>query len=254
LIQSIRCPLISTGDLVRQRTILEKVFGLVPIAEQELDAETIQALWGIEGRTATTVLLETPGTKIGVRLVAFEPRPEIGIREGAKGYDCDALKVVDFVVTDFDRGVAVIEKHGLKLSAPPANYELPRDERFTNGPSGRFTEGHIQGPDGVIYALVAQHDMPIERYVDVTDGLFTEILGFSAPVAELEPVSHFYRGFGLDIVFQYEIETESFQHLVGMGQKTRVLGTNFALAARAPMLGALRDPGRACGRRAEPVW
>ena len=228
---SIDGPLVSTGDLKRQRNLFEGVFGLAPVAEQTLSAPEVERLFGVSGHEAETVLLETPGTRIGVRLVQFDPTPELTIREGAAGYDSDALKVVDFVVDRWDEAVAVLREKGFDLVGPPAEYALPRE--------GRFTEGHVKGPDGVICALLRFHDSPRERFVRVTDRLFSEILGVSAPVADLAAVTAFYRALGLGVVFRYEIETESFQKLVGMGAKTRVTGTNFGLTEKAPMIGII---------------
>jgi catechol 2,3-dioxygenase-like lactoylglutathione lyase family enzyme len=229
LVTSIDGPLVSTRDLARQRTLFEGVFGLLPVAEQRLTAAEVEALWGVKGRAARSVLLETKGTAIGVRLVAFEPPSEIAIREGAAGIDSDALKVIDFVVTDFEAGVAALEKQGFKLSAPPAKYEVPKD--------GRFTEGHAEGPEGVKCALLKIHDASLDRFVRVQDRLFSEVLGVSAPVSDPAPIASFYEALGLRQVYRYEIENESFQHLLGAGRKTKVVGINYGHSEKAVVIG-----------------
>ena len=149
MILSIDGPLVVTGNLARQREMFEGVFGLSLIADQELDAEAVRVLFGVSGTTARTILLETKGTSIGVRLVEFRPPSNLAVREGAKPIDADALKVIDFMVPDFDKAVAALAARGFNLAAPPAEYSTPAD--------GKFTEGHVEGPDGVICALLKMH-------------------------------------------------------------------------------------------------
>ena len=221
-----------TAHLERQRKLFEGVFGLVETAAGELDGETVRALWDLEGRTARTVLLETPGTSVGVQLVELTPSPELAIREGAKGTDHDALKVIDFVVSDMDRGVAHLEKNGFSTSGPIAEYSLPRD--------GRFSEAHLEGPDGVKCALLQMHDQPLSRWVRVADRLFSEILGFSAPVAKAGPVDVFYRQtLGFELVYHYSFESDGFAQLVGAERTTTVRGFNYGTSTVDPMIGVI---------------
>ncbi len=232
MILSIDGPLVVTGNLVRQREMLEGVFGLSLIADQELDAETVRTLFGLLGTTARTVLLETRGTSIGVRLVEFRPPSNLAVREGAKPIDADALKVIDFMVPDFDKAVAALAARGFKLAAPPAEYSTPAD--------GKFTEGHVEGPDGVVCALLKMHDTPLSKYVTVTDRNFSEVLGVSAPVSDRDAALAFYRDtLKLETVLSYEIANESFQKLLGSKERTLLRGANFGLGARAPMIGVI---------------
>jgi catechol 2,3-dioxygenase-like lactoylglutathione lyase family enzyme len=232
MILSIAGPLVVTGDLARQREMFEGGFGLSLIADQELDAEAVRTLFGVSGRTARTVLLETKGTSIGVRLVEFRPSSSLAVREGAMPIDGDALKVVDFMVPDFDKAVAALAVRGFKLAGPPAKYSTPAD--------GRFTEGHIEGPDGVVCALLKMHDTPLSKYVTVTDRSFSEVLGVSAPVSDRDAALAFYRdALKLETVLSYEIADESFHRLLGSKEKTLLRGANFGLGAKAPMIGVI---------------
>ena len=63
LIQAIDGPIVSTSDLERM-TALYGVFGLEVVAENRLGVEEVKALWGVDARTARSVLLETPGTEV----------------------------------------------------------------------------------------------------------------------------------------------------------------------------------------------
>jgi hypothetical protein len=224
LITSIDGPLVVTGSFERQRLLFERGFGLLPVADQNLDAATTEALFGVERRSSRTLLLETPGTRASVRLVAFEPSSTDTVRGSAQAIDADAWKVIDFMVPDFDRAVAHLQGLGFGLGAPPAEYSVP--------PDGRFREGHLEGPDGVTCAILRMYDTPMSRYVRVTDRLFSEVLGVSSPVSDRESAIGFYRGLGLPSPLSYEIATESFQKLLGAKEPTLLRGMNFAARPR----------------------
>lgn len=232
MIQSFDGPLVVTSSLARQREMFEGVFRMALAADQEMDAGTVHALFGVPGRTARTVLLQTRNTSVGVRLIEFRPSSNIVVREGARPIDADALKVIDFLVSDFEKAVTALAGRGFKLAAPPAEYTTPED--------GRFTEGHIEGPDGVVCALLKMHDTPLSKYVTVTDQPFSEILGVSAPVSDRDRALAFYRdGLRLDTVLSYEIANESFQKMLGSKEKTVLRGANFGLGRRGPMIGVI---------------
>lgn len=232
LIQSVDGPLIVTSSLARPREMFEGVLGLTLVADQDLDASAVEALYGVRDRTARTVLLQTPGTAVGVRLLEFRPASTVVVRKGARPIDADALKVIDFMVPDFDQAVSALAARGFRLAAPPAEYATPDD--------GRFTEGHVEGPDGVVCALLKMHDTPLSKYVTVSDRTFSEILGVSAPVSDRETALGFYRDtLRLEPVLSYEIANESFQKLLGSREKTLLRGTNFGAGRRAPMIGVI---------------
>ena len=231
LVLSVDGAIVSTADLKRQRDFFEGVFGLRPVAVEKFGEAQVQALWGVKGRSAQSVLLETPATGVGVRLLQFEPASDVVIREGALGVDCDALKVFDFTLGDWERGVQALRARGYELAGAPAEYALPE--------MGRFTEGHVQGPEGVIAALIKFHDSPRTRFVRAVEPTFSEMLGVSGPVSEIEPVRAFYATLGLEVVLQYSVETESFAKLIGQSRTTRLTGTNFGRSERAPMIGII---------------
>lgn len=91
-VRLIHGPIVSCADLTAQRALFEGVFGLKPVAEQSLDRPAVKALWGLDGHGAKTMLLETPGTHFGVRLVQFDPVSPTIIRNRNSGFDCDALQ------------------------------------------------------------------------------------------------------------------------------------------------------------------
>src|SRR6185295_6767636 len=91
----------------------------------------------------------------------------------------------------------------------------------------------------VIAALLEFHDSPRTRFVRAVEPTFSEILGVSAPVAEIEPVRAFYATLGLKVVFEYAVETDSFAKLIGQSRTTKLTGTNFGLSERAPVIGII---------------
>lgn len=225
-------PVISTGDMARQRALFEGVLGLVPAAEGRFDASAVAALFGVVGREARYVDLRTPGTRIGVMLVAFEPVEEVVIRPGGVGIQSDALKVVDFFTRDLDRAVARLRSFGFDLVGPPALLELPSGEVFN--------EAHVRAPDGVMVAFIYPRKGRLADYVSVTDRLFSEVQSSSGPVAELEPVEAFYeQGLGLTCGLEYRFESESFGRMVGTGGATLVRARNFGRVVEDVMLGVI---------------
>jgi len=229
---SVDGPIISTGEMARQRALFEGVLGLQTVAEQCLPAEAVKALFGLSDTTAYSVLLSTPGTRIGVRLVAFEPCSGVTIRPGGVGLQTDALKVVDFFTRDLDRAVARLRSFGFDLVGAPARLELPTGEVFH--------EAHVRAPDGVMVAFIHPLRAKPANYVSVTERLFSEVQSCSGPVAELEPVRRFYeQGLGLGCGLEYRFESESFGRMIGAGQATLVRANNFGRVVEDVMLGVI---------------
>jgi len=81
---------------------------------------------------------------------------------------------------------------------------------------------------------------PLSKYVSVTDRMFSEILGVSAPVSDREAALGFYRDdLKLATVLSYEIANESFQKLLGSREKTLLRGVTFGVGGKAPMIGVI---------------
>lgn len=244
LVDAIAGVLVVTTDLDAQQRFFESVFRLRAVAAESLTQERVEALWGLRGHRARTVVLLTPGTSVGVRLVAFDPSSSIAVRENAAGVDADALKVVDFLVRDFGQASATARAAGFEVEGP-ARYSVPAD--------GRFTEGHVRGPDGVIAALLEAHDTQASRFVHASDRAVSEILGFSSPVEDLDAPLAFYEALGLDVVYRYDLESTSFQHLIGAGRSVHLRGRNVGTDLRDPMIGLVHYglPARAYRSLAE---
>ena len=225
-------PVISTADLARQRGLFEGVLGLAAVSEQDLDEATTAALFGVTGRRARLVDLRTPGTRIGVTLVRFDPIEDTVIRPGGVGIRPDALKVVDFFTTDLDRAVKRLGSHGFDLVGPPARLELPTGEVFQ--------EAHVRAPDGVMVAFINPVKAHAGDYVSVTDRLFSEVQSCSGPVSDLAAVQSFYEeALGLACGLYYEFESESFGRMVGTGRASRVRARNFGRVVDDVMLGLI---------------
>lgn len=230
-VTSIHGPIISCGDIAAQRAVFEKVYGLAPIAEEELSATTVESLWGLSGRTAKTVLLETPGTRFGIRLVQFDPTSDIVIRHKASGYNSDALKVIDFYAPDFYAAKDHLEANGFQLKAEVAEYELN---------NGKFLEGHLWGPDSVVTALVSGPPDFFRNFATTTEKIFSEVQSVSTPVSDMEAVLSFYDDvLGLGVIYEYGIDHESFADLVGTKHKMKLRAKNVGLKRTEPYFGLI---------------
>ena len=230
-VTSIHGPIISGGDLAAQRDVFDKVYGLVAVAEETLTADSVAALWGLSGRTALTVVLETPGTRFGIRLVQFDPQSDIVIRHKPSGYNSDALKVIDFYAPDFYAAKTHLEAKGYHLKDEVAEYELD---------NGAFLEGHLWGPDAVVTALVSGPKGFFRNFATTTEKLFSEVQSISAPVSDMPAVLAFYEAvLGLSVIHEYGIDHESFADLVGTQHKMKLRAKNVGLVRTEPYFGLI---------------
>ena len=224
-------PIVSCADLGVTRPMFEKVFGLTQVAAQKLSRDEVKALWGLDGHSADTVVLDTPGTPFGGRLVQFDPVSPVAIRNRATGFDADALKVIDFYAPDFDVAEAHLKSQGFALKHERAEYDLPE---------GHFIEGHLWGPDEVVCALVSGPRDFFGGFVTVKDKTFSEVHSISAPVSDPETVLRFYKDvMGLEIVHEYFIDAESFSKLVGTPHKLQLKARNVGLKRSEPYFGII---------------
>lgn len=222
-------PIVSSGDPDAHLRLFA-TFGMRERARREYDAASATRLWGTSGLRATEIVLETPGTPFGARIVAFDPPSGTVIRDRARGSDADAPKVIDFYAPDFDAARAAVERDGWHVKEPIAAYEMPE---------GRFREAHVWGPDEVVCALLDGPPEFFARFATLTDGTFSEPQSLSGPVSELEPAQRFFEQvFDLRVVYRYGIDDESFGALVGGAQpRIRLRSVNVGLDTREPYFG-----------------
>jgi len=234
---SIDGPVISTGELARQRELFEGVLGLSCIADEVLAERDVLALFGIHDHRARAVLLETPATRIGVWLVEFEPASDTVIRVGGVGSATDALKVLDFFTTDLAAAVDRFRACGFEVVSEGAPIALPD--------GSRFVEAHVKGPDGVMLAAISPLNRNLQEYVAITDGLFSELQSVSAPVTEFEPVSHFYETvLGIPLGLHFEFESPGFSKMVGTAGTTRIRANNYGRVIGDVMFGITHYGGQ----------
>ena len=229
-ITSIHGPIISTADSAAQRHVLEDVYGLEVVSHQSLSAQEVERTWGVTGQSAETWCLNTPGTSFGVRLVQFE-HPGEPIRNPDTGYDCHALKVIDFYAPNFDAGVDRIENAGFHVKDEIADYDLPE---------GHFREAHLWGPDNVVTATISGPEDFFRNFATTHDRVYSEPQSISGPVADPEAVIDFYdRVLGLSVIFRYGIDDESFADLVGTDGEMRLRAWNIGLKTTEPYFGII---------------
>ena len=223
-------PIISTDSADTWTHLLVSAFGMRVVAQQNLSAGEVEAFWGIGGHSAATIWFETPGTPYGIRVLQLTPTSSICIRDPNSGYDCNALKVIDFFTADFDAARAKLEQAGFHLKDEIAEYDTD---------SGHITEGHLWGPDGVVCALVAGPRDFLSEFVSITDRVVSEVHSVSAPVDNQAAVVGFYASLGLHEVHRYEVTDESFQHLVGAKDPLHIRAINVGSVRHEPYLGVL---------------
>ncbi|MCP5471199.1 MAG: hypothetical protein H7A18_03840 [Sinobacteraceae bacterium] len=240
-VRYIHGPLISTEDPLAHIELL-RIFGMTTVGDLHRDADSCSRLWGTRGCEVREVMLNTPGTPYGARLLVFDPGSRKLVRDPNRGFDADAPKVVDFYVPDLEAACARVEAAGWCIREPVAAYELPE---------GRFQEAHIWGPDHVVYALITGPAAFFARFATITDRVFSEPQSLSGPVSQLEPsVRFFEEGLGLQTVYRYGIADDSFRRLVGAKRPQFSLrAVNVGLTTQQPYI-ALIDYGLPAGSAA----
>ena len=231
-VTAIRGTVIVTTELARQLRLFVDALGHRVITDENLSVAQAAAVFGVEGRRARAVLVETPGTRIGAWLVEFDPQDQTVIRVGGVGYACDALKMIDFFTTDRPAAIARLKSCGFEFVSEGANVDLPD--------GGRFIEAHLRGPDGVMVAVIEPLNLPIGNFVSIGDRLVSEMQSSSGPVSDFEPVRAFYEDvLGVPMGLRYEFQSDSFSKMVGTAQTTRIRANNYGRVVEDAMLGII---------------
>lgn len=224
-------PLISSSDL-EAHAALAQAFGMVPVARETYGKAEVLGLWGIAADSAEELVVATQGADFGATFVRFSPLSPTIVRARDAGYHADAPKVVDFYVPDFAAARSALEAKGWPLKSEIAEYDLPE---------GRFTEGHMWGPDEIVFALISGPKEFFANMASVTNAMFSEPQSLSGPVSDRAPVIRFFEDvFELKVVYRYGIEDESFKDLVGTQAKSfNLTAVNMGLTTREPYFGLI---------------
>lgn len=227
---SIHGPIVSSSDLDAHLALFA-AFGLCEVARGERSSEETAATWGTAGQSSVEVLLQTPGTAFGVRLVRFDPGSPVQIRDPARGSDSEALKVIDFYAPDLPAALASIEVAGFAFKPGIADYVTPE---------GRYQETHLWGPDGVVCALISGDPALFEDLATVRDRLISEPQSISGPVQDADATLAFFEDiFGLDVIGRYELKDPSFDALVGTTAAMTLRAWNIGVRKREPYFGVI---------------
>lgn len=227
-------PLISTGELAAQESLFRDVFGMVTTWSGEMDVAEARDLFDVELdrelESVTLLQMQTPGVESGVLLVSFVPESPETIRSWDSRASRDALKVIDFYTPDFDTAVTRARSLGYKIVESEARYELPE---------GTFREAHLWGPDGVVTAFLGGPAAFFRNFAQVTDKFASEVQSISAPLSDAEASVEFYQDvFGWDVVYEYEIDDQSFGAMVGVEDLT-VRSRNVGTSTVEPYFGLI---------------
>lgn len=207
-------------------------FGLTEVGRRKFDALETKALWGIDIAGVEEIAFAKIGTPFGATLVRFDPISPTVIRSREAGYHAEAPKVVDFYVPDFDKARAAIEQAGWPLKDVVAEYDMPE---------GHFTEGHVWGPDEVVFALLGGPKSFFSKMATVTDEMFSEPQSMSGPISDHGPaIAFFERVFDLQVVYKYGIGDDSFRDLVGSAASSfNLTAINIGLTSDEPYFGLI---------------
>lgn len=231
-VHAIRGPVISTAELPRQLALFESVVGMRRVADEQLDTVAVEQWFGVRGAEARAILLETPGTQIGVWLVEFSPPSDVVIRVGGVGVATDALKMIDVFTADRIEALSRLKSQGFECVSEGASVDLPD--------GSRFLEAHVRAPDGVMFAVIEPLNLPASGFVTCHDRVFSEVQSSSGPVSDFSPVRRFYEEvLGIPMGFRYEFESESFSKMVGTAHTIHIQANNYGRVVEDVMLGII---------------
>ncbi|MET0238685.1 MAG: hypothetical protein ABW184_02205 [Sphingobium sp.] len=229
-VTSIHGPIISSSDLDAHLALFE-AFGMREAGRLDRTEAETAAIWGTEGQASSEIVLETPGTAFGLRLVRFDPGLDVQIRDPSRGSDAEALKVIDFYAPDLGAAMASIEAKGFRFKGDIADYETPE---------GRFQEAHLWGPDGVVCALISGDRPLFEKLATVRDRLVSEPQSISGPVQDPDVTLAFLKHvLRLDVIHRYGVDDDSFDALVGTSAHLKLRAWNVGVDTAEPYFGII---------------
>lgn len=227
---NIHGPIISSSNAEAHLALFE-AFGMREVGRLDRTATETTAIWGTKDQASSEIVLETPGTPFGLRLVRFVPGLDVQIRDPSRGSDADALKVIDFYAPDLAVAIEAIETKGFRFKPGIADYETPE---------GRFQEGHLWGPDGVVCALLSGEAALYDRLATVRDRLVSEPQSISGPVRDAPAtLAHLKHVLGLDVIHRYGLDDQSFDALVGTNTHLKLRAWNVGVDTAEPYLGII---------------
>lgn len=223
-------PIISAANIADHRFFFDHLGGTAS-ATSHIDESQCDQMFAQKGLLLDTELVQWHPTDFGVRLWAFDEPSISTIRLPGRGTDLDALKVIDFYASDFDRALALLAQNEIYPRHDIAEYSLPE---------GAFREAHFCRPDNVICAVISGPNEFFKDFATLTGEVFSEPQSISAPVSNAHAVLEFYAAvFGFDSLYSYEIDNASFDALVGSDKRLKLKAVNVGQALSAPYLGVI---------------
>ena len=209
-------PLTVAQDLAHHSVLFVNAFGMSELATLALDLPSTQSLFGGDVGPVTMRLLASPGCGSGAIACSFSGDDIGTVRESASPVDVDALKVIDFYAPDLDAAVAHVRGVGLDVEVSGTPYSMD---------GVPLVEAHIQGPDGLRFAILGGPTQEMRKYVEASDRLISEVLGITSPVRNREQAVDFYADvFGWKPVLEYTAKGEALESLVGLSANLQVTG------------------------------
>ncbi len=225
-------PIISTSDLSEHERLFT-TFGMQRIAQQFSDEEECSLAWGTPlGTTVTELVLATQDTRYGARVLQFSPVSDTVIRDRSRGMDANAPKVIDFYTPNFQAACEAVRSAGFSIRDPIAEYDLPE---------GHMLEAHVWGPDEIVCALLAGPSEFFKNFASVTDRLFSEPQSLSGAVSDFDSSVDFFTSvFGLEVVYRYGLDDDSFRQMLGSARpEFNLRAINIGSSTREPYIGLI---------------
>lgn len=225
-------PIIATSDIeLQQKLYGPSCLGLQSSGVFEIAQDVAASLLGEPTQHWSHCWMDEPTTHFGVRLWHFSASKNTPVRHPSRGTDRDAPKVIDFYAPDFELAVEKLVTTGWNVKDSIGEYDLPE---------GSMKEAHLWGPDNVVTAVISGPADFFKNFATLCSAPFSEPQSISTPVTNLSEACLFYQQvFGLSAVYEYEIESKSFDALVGTDDSLKLKAVNIGVSTKEPYMGLI---------------
>jgi catechol 2,3-dioxygenase-like lactoylglutathione lyase family enzyme len=202
---------ISVRDMDESLAFYRDIVGMTLVAEQELNAETIQHLWNLpEGTKAKAVFLKNEDQPTLLELIQFDPHSGKFIRGGAKTWDYGIYDIA-FTVKDLNKTYEQLTGRGFTFLIPP----VPYSPTF-------FPDFHVK-----FSVCLGPNEMPIPHIQAITPPPpemkreYGKIMDSAQIVENMEDALRFYHGLlGLSVVTDATFPKGLLDKILGLPEGT----------------------------------
>ena len=182
---------IATVEPARWLALCGDVMGMSVVGDELVPGD----LYGHGGSVRRLMLAQEPLRTGMIQLLAFDPPVHESWLAGAVPLDTGYIRTVDVFTSDHAEASSRLAANGFRFRRGPHTYDA--------GQGMTATEGFVDAPDGVTFAVLQMRGAPRETFCRGT-ALFGELGASSHVVESMEDELRFWRAaFGFDVHYDF---------------------------------------------------